>query len=446
MAPRALTLKYRPQVFADLVGQDHVTSVLIAAIESGRVAQAFLFTGARGVGKTTSARILAKALNCHNRGKSAEPCGTCASCVEIAAGVSLDVLEIDGASNRGIADVQQLRENVRFAPTGGRHRVVIIDEVHQLSGDAFAALLKTLEEPPAHLVFIFATTDPQKLPDTIRSRTQRFDFARVPIRRVADRLLEIQKREAADADGVRFKLSDGAALLIAHKGEGSMRDAVSALDQVVSAGEASIDEALVRRVLGIADREAYFLVSGAVLGRDPQAALQQLHAAFEKGLDPRELAEGLAEHFRNVLVLKVDPERGHDLVAASNEDLARLKKQGEGWADTDLLRLMRLAAECQWPMRDSPQPLVHLEAAILQMATLEPAESVAALIARLEALEKRLGGGGSTPVAATGGAPRAAAVGSRTHGFAAPAPAAPRVTAPAGTPPASFTPPRASEP
>jgi len=454
MAPRALTLKYRPQVFADLVGQDHVTAVLTAALESGRVAQAFLFTGARGVGKTTSARILAKALNCQNRGKAAEPCGTCTSCTEIAAGVSLDVLEIDGASNRGIADVQQLRENVRFAPTGGRHRVVIIDEVHQLSSDAFAALLKTLEEPPAHLVFIFATTDPQKLPDTIRSRTQRFDFARVPIRKVADRLLDIQKREGADADGVRFKLTDGAALLIAHKGEGSMRDAVSALDQVVSAGESAIDEALVRRVLGIADREAYFLVAGAVFARDPKAALEQLHAAFEKGLDPRELAEGLAEHFRNVLVLKVDPERGHDLVAASNEDLARLKAQGEGWADTDLLRLMRLAAECQWPMRDSPQPLVHLEAAVLQMATLEPAESVAALIARLEALEKRLAGGASAPVSTPGVAtPRTpAAAGSRTHGFAAPATPSPapvsapaRIAAPASAP-AGFTPPRASEP
>ena len=476
MAPRALTLKYRPQVFADLVGQDHVTSVLIAAIESGRVAQAFLFTGARGVGKTTSARILAKALNCHNRGSAAaggregskaEPCGTCASCTEIAAGVSLDVLEIDGASNRGIADVQQLRENVRFAPTGGRHRVVIIDEVHQLSGDAFAALLKTLEEPPAHLVFIFATTDPQKLPDTIRSRTQRFDFARVPIRRVADRLLEIQKRESADvADGVKFKLTDGAALLIAHKGEGSMRDAVSALDQVVSAGEASIDEALVRRVLGIADREAYFLVAGAVFARDPRQALEQLHAAFEKGLDPRELAEGLAEHFRNVLVLKVDPERGHDLVAASNEDLARLKQQGEGWADTDLLRLMRLAAECQWPMRDSPQPLVHLEAAVLQMATLEPAESVAALIARLEALEKRLSGrasAGATAPRTAAAAPQGsraergsgAAPGARSEptrsmgpGFSAPAlgtdaPARPPAPVP---PPPGFTPPRASEP
>src|SRR5512138_1725818 len=198
MAHRALTLKYRPQVFADLIGQDHVSAVLARALESNRVAHAFLFTGARGVGKTTSARILAKALNCEKRAagvhKAADPCNACTSCLEIAAGVSLDVVEIDGASNRGIADDQNLREKVRFAPTRGRFRIVIIDEVHQLSKDAFAALLKTLEEPPAHLVFIFATTDPQKLPDTIRSRTQRFDFARVAIRRVADRLLEIQKR------------------------------------------------------------------------------------------------------------------------------------------------------------------------------------------------------------------------------------------------------------
>jgi len=441
MAHRALTLKYRPQVFADLVGQEHVTRVLVAALESGRVAQAFLFTGARGVGKTTSARILAKALNCEQRNArgSSEPCNQCTSCLEIAAGVSLDVLEIDGASNRGIADVQALRESVRFTPTGGRNRVVIIDEVHQLSGDAFAALLKTLEEPPAHLVFIFATTDPQKLPDTIRSRTQRFDFARVPIRRVADRLLEIQRREAADPEGVRFQLTDGAALLIAHKGEGSMRDAVSALDQVVSAGEPAIDEALVRRVLGIPDHEAYFRIAGAILARDPAATLRELHAAFETGADPRELAEGLATHFRNVLVLKVDPARGHDLVAASNEDLERLGEQGRAWADSDLLRLMRLASDCQWPMRDSPQPMVHLEAAVLQMATLESAESVAALLARLEALERKLNGAGSVSVSGSAPAPaRGGPSATRTHGFAA-APAAP--PAPGG-PSAAPSPPR----
>src|SRR5580765_8205397 len=270
--------------------------------------------------------------------------------------------DVDAAMRRAVdlQDVEHLREMVRFAPALGRHRVVIIDEVHQLSADAFAALLKTLEEPPAHLVFIFATTDPQKLPDTIRSRTQRFDFARVALRKVADRLLEIQRREAADADGVKFTLADGAALLIAHKGEGSMRDAVSALDQVVSAGEPAIDEALVRRVLGIPDREGFFRLGAAITGRDGKAALQELHRAFDMGMDPRDLAEGLAEHFRAILVLKVDPEKGGELIAASHEDIDRLAAQGAAWSETDLLRLVRIAAECLWPMRDSPQPIVHL--------------------------------------------------------------------------------------
>jgi DNA polymerase-3 subunit gamma/tau len=407
MSQRALTLKYRPQVFSDLIGQDHVSLVLTRALESGRVAHAYLFTGARGVGKTTSARILAKALNCTARksGKQAgaDPCNECTSCTEITSGVSLDVAEIDGASNRGIADVQSLREKVRFAPTGGHNRIVIIDEVHQLSNDAFAALLKTLEEPPAHLVFIFATTDPQKLPDTIRSRTQRFDFARVPLRKVADRLLEIQKRESKDKDGVKFELTEGAALLIAHKGEGSMRDAVSALDQVVSAGESEVNEELVRRVLGIADREVFFTMAEAVVRRDPAAALHAVHAAFEKGLDPRDIVEGLAEHVRHLLILKVDPQ-GSDLVPLPHEDLARLREQGKEWSEGDLLRLLKIASEAGWPMRDSSQPLVHLEAAVLQMATLESGETLADVLAKLEALEGRIGGG-AAPRAGGGSAP-----------------------------------------
>jgi DNA polymerase-3 subunit gamma/tau len=411
MAHRALALKYRPQVFTDLVGQDHVTSVLMRAVESGRVAHAYLFTGARGVGKTTSARILAKALNCERRASGAlkgpDPCNACTPCSEITSGVSLDVAEIDGASNRGIADVQALREKVRFTPTGGRYRVVIIDEVHQLSNDAFAALLKTLEEPPAHLVFIFATTDPQKLPDTIRSRCQRFDFARVPLRKVAERLHDIEKREAKDAEGARFALSEGAALLIAHKSEGSMRDAVSALDQVVSSGERDITDEVVRRVLGIADHEAFFSLAQAIVDRDPGAALQALHAAFAKGLDPRELAEGLGEHIRHLLILKVDPQ-AEDLVAVSADEMKRLRAQCEGWAEHDLLRLLRLVTDVSWPMRDSPQPLIHLEAAVVQMATLEPGERLAQLLQRLEALEQRLGGApraGATEISRPAAAP-----------------------------------------
>jgi DNA polymerase-3 subunit gamma/tau len=403
MAHRALALKYRPQTFSDMIGQEHVTSVLTRALEGSRVAHAYLFTGARGVGKTTCARLIAKALNCQQRGldgrSAAEPCNDCTSCQEITTGVSLDVAEIDGASNRGIADVQALREKVRFTPTGGKHRVVIIDEVHQLSNDAFAALLKTLEEPPPHLVFVFATTDPQKLPETIRSRTQRFDFARVPLRKVADRLLDVRRREAADPEGIAFTLTEGAALLLAHKSEGSLRDAVSGLDQVISSGEAEVNEELVRRVLGIADREAFFTIAGAILARDPKAALRALHQAFEKGLDARDLAEGLSEHVRHLLILKVDPEAG-DLVPLAREDLERLKAQGESWSENDLLRLLRLASEASWPMRDSPQPLIHLEAAVLQMATLEPGETLAEILERLAALEQRLAG---TPAAGPGG-------------------------------------------
>lgn len=460
MAHRALTLKYRPQVFSDLIGQDHVSSVIARALESGRVAHAFLFTGARGVGKTTSARLLAKSLNCANRKPgSPDPCNACDQCTEITGGVSLDVVEIDGASNRGIDDVQSLREKVRFAPTSGRYRIVIIDEVHQLSKDAFAALLKTLEEPPAHLVFIFATTDPQKLPDTIRSRTQRFDFARVALRKVADRLIEIQRREAADPEGTRFQLTDGAALLIAHKGEGSMRDSVSALDQVVSAGEPEVNEDLVRRVLGIADREVFFRLGEAILARDPRGTLTALHASFEKGLDPRELAEGLTEHVRDIMVVQLDPEKATELVALSSEDIERLRLQGQGWAETDLLRLVRIATEVQWPMRDSAQPLVHLEAAVLQMATLEPAESMAVLLTRLEALEARLTGGapasGRAPGAPSGaGAAPRTATPHRGASMAPPAAAPPRAPAaslprtaaapPAAAPRSMSAPPRAS--
>ena len=244
MAHRALTLKYRPQVFSDLVGQDHVTQVLSAALASGRVAQAFLFTGARGVGKTTSARILAKALNCQNlatasaapaKGKKAaaatealrEPCGTCTSCVEIASGVSLDVLEIDGASNNSVEDVRRLQETIPFRPARDRFKIVIVDEVHMLSTGAFNAFLKTLEEPPPHVKFVFATTESHKVPVTIRSRCQRYDFRLIPQSVVSERVRHILAAEGLAAD-------EHAIAIVAREAAGSMRDALTLLDQIVA--------------------------------------------------------------------------------------------------------------------------------------------------------------------------------------------------------------------
>ncbi len=414
MEHRALALAYRPQVFGDVAGQRHVTEVLAKAVEHDRVAHAYLFSGPRGTGKTTTARILAKVLNCPNR-KGSVPCNKCDTCRDITSGVSLDVVEIDGASNRGIADIQQLRESVRFAATGGRSKVYIIDEVHQLSSDAFAALLKTLEEPPPHVVFIFATTDPLKLPDTIRSRTQRYEFARVPVRTIAERLQEIAKLETRA--GRKLTLDDAAAFLIARKAEGGLRDAVSALDQVVSTGREKVDEAAVSEILGLVSRETFFDLAEPVFGRDPARALAQLHRAYRAGFDPRDLAEGLLEHFRNVLVLTVDP-NAQELLAATPEECERYMKQGEGWSQADLLRFLRITSDAAGMMRDSSQPLLHFETAALEMANLEPGRTLADILDRREAVETgSVGGtasGGASPSRPTGpGAARSGAATSR---------------------------------
>jgi DNA polymerase-3 subunit gamma/tau len=426
MEHRALALEYRPQRFDEVTGQHHVTAVLSRALANGRVHPAYLFSGPRGVGKTTTARILAKVLNCPNV-KNGVPDNTCDVCRDITAGVSLDVMEIDGASNRGIADVQQLREKVRFAPVGGRYKVVIIDEVHQLSADAFAALLKTLEEPPPHVVFIFATTDPLKLPDTIRSRTQRYDFGRLPLPAVVERLKQIVGAESGRGDKVT--ITDEAAFLIARKSEGSMRDAVSALDQVLSTGVAKVDEKAVNEVLGLVPREIFFALGEKILSRDAEGALASLHRAYREGSEPRDLAEGLLDHLRSLLVLRVDP-AAEDLLAASPEERQRLFQQGAEHDTSDLLRLMRIVTEALASMRDSAQPLTHLETAVVEMALLEPG-------VRLNEILDRLGGGeggGTKPVAA----PRPAAAPARApeprKRAEAPMAAAPVAAAPAPAP------------
>jgi len=396
---RALALAYRPQTFEDVAGQRHVTDVLAKAVEHNRVAHAYLFSGPRGTGKTTTARILAKVLNCPNR-VGVTPCNVCDTCRDITNGVSLDVIEIDGASNRGIADIQQLREAVRFAATGGRHKVYIIDEVHQLSSDAFAALLKTLEEPPPHVVFIFATTDPLKLPDTIRSRCQRYEFARVAVRTIADRILTIAAAETKA--GRKLDLDEGAALLIARKAEGGLRDAVSALDQIASTGRVHVDEATVSEVLGLVSRETFFELADPIFARDPAGALGQLHNAYAGGFDPKDLADGLLEHLRNVLVLKVDPNAG-DLLAATPEECDRYRAQGAAHSSGDVLRLVRIATDTIGLLREASQPLLHLEAGVIEMAHLEPGRTLAEILDRLEAVED-----GGSPSGGGGGAARRA--------------------------------------
>ncbi len=265
---RVLALKYRPQSFDDVVGQKHVTQTLANAIAVDRVAHAYLFCGPRGVGKTTAARILAKALNCE-QGPTATPCNVCTPCLDITGGRSLDVLEIDGASNRGINEVRELRENVRYAPSGMRYKVYIIDEVHMLTTEAFNALLKTLEEPPKHVIFVFATTEPFKVPGTILSRCQRFDFARIPAREITARLTEVIAREnraideqnkAAGEKTSHVEVTPEALALVARRAAGGLRDALSLMDQIISAADGPVDRAIVERTLGLVGSDFCFVL------------------------------------------------------------------------------------------------------------------------------------------------------------------------------------------
>ncbi|MBP1590002.1 MAG: DNA polymerase III subunit gamma/tau, partial [Kiritimatiellae bacterium] len=266
MSYEVLARKWRPQRFGDVVGQEHVIGTLSRAIAAGRVAHAYLLVGPRGTGKTTTARILAKALNCPNRGPDGEPCGTCDSCREITAGTSLDVIEIDAASNNGVDEIRELRDNVRYAPTRGPYKIYIIDEVHMLSTGAFNALLKTLEEPPAHAKFFLATTDVHKVPNTILSRCQRFDLRRIGLKDIAGRL-----REIAEAEG--WKVSEGALTAIARGAEGGLRDAESALDQIVSFRGTTIEEQDVLDVFGLVSWATVGKLAGAVLGNDARTIL-----------------------------------------------------------------------------------------------------------------------------------------------------------------------------
>ena len=372
-----LARKYRPQRFQDLTGQEHVVRTLVNALKSGRVAHAFLFTGPRGCGKTTSARILARALNCE-KGPTPEPCGVCGPCVEIAAGNDVDVQEIDAASNNGVDDVRSLREAAKYLPARDRYKIYIVDEVHMLSGAAFNALLKTLEEPPGHIKFLLATTDPQKLPATILSRVQRHNIQLVPLGKIAARL-----REIAQAEEVR--ISDGAVTLVARQAQGSMRDALSLLDQLFSAhdpaaGEIGDEEAA--QTLGALDTAVVRDIVSAVLARDASAALGGVVRAYEQGADMKRLAEELASQARN-LVLASLPGVKQDL---PDHEVRSLAQQAAQHDSAQLARVFELLQLAQDEVAKAANPRHALEVALLRAVHLAPAGSLPELVAKLDAL------------------------------------------------------------
>jgi len=380
---KVLAIRWRPQTFEDVVGQSHVTATLVSAIRSGRVGHAYLFSGPRGVGKTTTARLLAKALNCPNV-KDAVPCNKCDVCNEIKAGVSLDVIEIDGASNRGIDEIRNLRENVKYAAAGGKFKIYVVDEVHMLTDAAFNALLKTLEEPPPHVKFVLATTSPLKVPETILSRCQRFEFVRIPTK---DVFATLKRISAAD----KLDVSDEVLMLLSRRANGSLRDAESMLDQLASAGLASADEAQVARLMGLSGADTFFAIIEAVRSKNASVALKELGELFDKGANLDEFTDGLMNHLRNLLLLKINPELV-SLVDASSGHVKRYEEQAKQFAEADLLRLINIASRASQVVRKSILPRLHLEMAVVEMAYLDSTMELSELLERLERLESGLPG------------------------------------------------------
>lgn len=399
MSYTVLARKWRPQTFDDVVGQEVVTRTLKNALASGRVGQAFLFSGARGVGKTTTARLLAKALNCSAaEGPTPEPCNACVSCREITAGTAIDVQEIDGASNNSVDDVRELRESARYNPARDRFKVWIIDEVHQLSGSAFNALLKTLEEPPPRVKFIFATTESHKLPQTILSRCQQYDFRLIPTRELLLHLRAISDKE-------RIAVSDEALARVARAAEGSVRDALSLFDQVLAFSGDEVRDEDVGALLGLIDRELLVAAAQGVLAGDSLGLLDLVERLADYGADYRNFTRELLLCFRELLLVKIAPGDSALLAGLVPEERERLKPLAEAFSEDDLLRTLDLLARLDGELRQATDARVTLELALLKLAQMRRLMPFAELVARVEALA-----GGLPPAEpAAGGRARAAA-------------------------------------
>lgn len=370
MAAQALYRKWRSQTFDEVIGQEHVIRTLRNALREGRIAHAYLFTGPRGTGKTSTARLLAKAVNCLQDDPSARPDNTCAVCLAINGGTLLDLIEIDAASNRGIDEIRDLRDKVHFVPSQARYKVYVIDEVHMLTPEAFNALLKTLEEPPPHVIFVLATTEPHRIPDTVLSRCQRFDFRRIPTHEIVSRLAFILEQEGRAAEPAALEM-------IARSAEGSMRDAISLTDQLLSYGGDAITEAQVQAVRGTISSQAIQELVSAMSQGDAATGLALINQLGAEGQDLRQLTIQLVEYLRAVLVARVSgPQARAILVDLSPEHLAQTREVAERFEVPELARAVRLLNTAAGDMRDAMQPQLTLELAWL--ATLQPGLAEAA--------------------------------------------------------------------
>jgi DNA polymerase-3 subunit gamma/tau len=375
MSYQVIARKWRPQTFQDLVGQQHVTETLKNAIVNNRVAHAYIFSGARGVGKTTAARILAKALNCV-KGPTPEPCGVCDSCKEIAAGTSLDVIEIDAASNRGIDQIRELREMVRYAPAASRTKVVILDEAHMLTGEASNALLKTLEEPPDRVVFVMATTEPENLEDTIRSRSQHFHFRALTFAEITKRLEEIAQKEG-------LKIEPGAMAVIARMAEGSLRDALSLLEQARAYCGDTISDEQVRALLGVVPEDALEELVEAIAAGSADRALGLVHTFQKEGRNLQHFCREAIRHVRNLLIARVCG-ADSELIAATPDQRPAIEKAASLFSEEDLTRFFQILLQTDDDLRRKPDPRVHLEMGLLRLINASRLAPLEELLAELK--------------------------------------------------------------